>query len=940
MKGFNWLSIFVVGLSASCLSARAENPNVLLVLTDDQGWGDFGFNGNDLVKTPVLDALSERSAHLTNFYVSPLSASTRAGILTGRDHLRTGAMFVTRSSENMDSREQTIAEVLQANNYATGCFGKWHNGAHYPQDPNGQGFDEFVGFCAGHLTNYFDSRLQHNQAFFNAEGYITDVLTDRAIDFMSQSLEAGKPFFCYVPYNAPHAPYQVPDEYYDKYSHLEGEQSAETIATYAMCENLDVNIGRLLQYVSDNRLDDNTIIIFLSDNGPHGERYNGGMRGVKGHPYEGGFKVPCLVYWKGQIEAAQLPQTASYVDLMPTILDFCGIDSTPADSRPISGVSLKPLICGEESELEERYLFTHRSNTDRELLPNVGVIYNSTYKLITLESGKRELYNKVADPAEQHELSAAEPAMAAEMIAAYDAWFADVTPEYERSISRTAHIGVLDTTIELPAHEALMSGDTRYYTNIHGWAGDWMVDMSPEDSIYWEVIVDTAGDYQVTLQYSSVGRPHKVSLNGAQGVVLEPYAAQRVESPDRSPRVEAYEQIWGVQNIGVLHLEEGENSIRLLFNDNKKIAKGSLEVKGIEVTKLKMPIDNKASEMTVALYNNLHRVPERGVLFGQQDATTMGHIWSSETNDRSDIEEMCGSHPAVIGADFAGLCSDDPAKVERSKEVLINQIKGTYKRGGITTICWHMANPMVENGSFYWEKSPIKAVSEMLPGGAANAKYVGWLESVAEVMRQSKTKDRELIPIIIRPYHEFDGDWFWWGASHCSTENFVALWRYTVDYLRVELGVHNALYAFSPDCKFESEAELLARYPGDEYVDVIAFDDYWDFRPDGANDPQLALKKSRIISETAAKRGKIAAMSETGLEGVSDPTWYSQTLLPLLKADGVEFAYVVVWRNSNYSSGHHYAPYKGHPAEADFVEFYRDPHTIFEDRIGSIYTFE
>ncbi|MFR9515341.1 MAG: arylsulfatase, partial [Rikenellaceae bacterium] len=505
MKGFSWLGFLGVGLLTACSAEQAVEPNVLLILTDDQGWGDFGFNGNEIINTPVLDSLSQKAAHFTNFHVSPLSASTRAGILTGRDHLRTGAMSVTRASENMDPREQTIAEVLQANGYSTGCFGKWHNGAHYPQDPNGQGFDEFVGFCSGHLTNYFDSRLQHNQKFFNAEGYITDVLTDEAIRFMNQSVESGNPFFCYVPYNAPHAPYQVPDEYYDKYSYLEGEHSGETIATYAMCENLDFNIGRLLQYVSDNNLDENTLIIFLSDNGPHGVRYNGGMRGVKGHPYEGGFKVPCLVYWKGRIESVELPQGASYVDLMPTILDLCGVEYQGVDSRKLSGISLKGLLTGEQSQLDERYLFTHRSNSDRVLAPNNGVIYNDTYKLITFESGKRELYNKVTDPAEQHELSVEQPQLAAIMAEAYDAWFAEAQQEYERSISRTAHIGILDEPIELPAHEALMSGCTRYYTNIYGWAGDWLVDMAPEDMIHWDVIVNTEGDYNVTLQYSSIG---------------------------------------------------------------------------------------------------------------------------------------------------------------------------------------------------------------------------------------------------------------------------------------------------------------------------------------------------------------------------------------------------------------------------------------------------
>ena len=150
----------------------------------------------------------------------------------------------------MDSREQTLAEVFKANGYATGCFGKWHNGAHYPQDPNGQGFDEFIGFCAGHLTNYFDSRLQHNQEFFSAEGYITDVLTDSAIEFIDRSVASQKPFFCYVPYNAPHSPYQVPDEYYEKYASQDIVGDDMTAAVYAMCENLDFNIGRLLSHLS------------------------------------------------------------------------------------------------------------------------------------------------------------------------------------------------------------------------------------------------------------------------------------------------------------------------------------------------------------------------------------------------------------------------------------------------------------------------------------------------------------------------------------------------------------------------------------------------------------------------------------------------------------------------------------------------------------------
>lgn len=585
MKVFSLFSLFAVGLTTACSVEQAVQPNLLLILTDDQGWGDFGFNGNSVIQTPVLDSLCNRSAHFTNFYVSPLSASTRAGLLTGRDHLRTGAMSVTRSSENMTPLETTIAEVFKANNYTTGCFGKWHNGAHYPQDPNGQGFDEFVGFCAGHLTNYFDSRLQRNQEFFNASGYITDVLTDEAINFIDSNIKSDKPFFCYVPYNAPHAPYQVPDKYYNRYANLDIEGGDMTPAVYAMCENIDYNVGRLLSHLEDTGVLENTVVVFMTDNGPNNPRYNGNLRGKKGEMHEGGFKVPCLVYWQGHIVAKEIDNTASYVDIMPTIIDLCKLDNVPSD-REMTGVTLAPLIYDDKAILEDRYLFTHRSTTDRDLNPYNGVVYNDRYKLITFENGRHELYDKKLDPKESNNLIDKRGDLASEMIKVYDNWFSDVIPEYDSSISRTAHVGILDTPVELPSHEALMSGNCRYFTNIHGWAGDWIVDMKKDDSIYWDIIVDAEGDYSITLQYSSINNPHYVSVNGNKMVKLTSHKPIRIDSPDRSPRVEAYEQIWAREDIGVIHLRKGENKIELKFNSNDEIINGELEVKAIEVSKV------------------------------------------------------------------------------------------------------------------------------------------------------------------------------------------------------------------------------------------------------------------------------------------------------------------------------------------------------------------
>ena len=595
-----YLSLFTLCLGEGCSSKHSDYittpPNVILIMTDDQGWGDFGFNGNKVVNTPVLDSISALSAHLTQFYVSPLSGPTRAGLLTGRDHLNTGALFVTRASENMDNQEQTIAEVFKANNYATGCFGKWHNGAHYPQDPNGQGFDEFVGFCAGHLGNYFNSMLQHNQSPITGDGYITDFLTDKAIEFIEQKDSLKQPFLCYVPYNAPHAPYQVPDEYYDKYSHLQRDSNDTSPAVYAMSENIDTNIGRIFQCLSQLDIIDNTIVVFLTDNGPNNYRYNGVMRGRKGEVYEGGIRVPCLIYWNGRVVPATLPQNSSYIDIMPTILDLCDIESTSIKGKPVDGMSLRSLLddsCGNTErmeligELKNRYLFTHRSHSDTQIDPYEGVVFNDTYKLVNLKDGTKELYNKVIDPAEEYDIASGERDIFITLSNEYDEWYERVANSYKVANKRTTYIGLLDTPVELPAHEAQCSGRTCYFTNSHGWAGDWLVDMSPEDSIFWDVNIVKDGEYEISLDYSSVAElPRQIAIRVDDKMVLEPmilpiYTPHSIESPDRVKRVEAYEQVWRRESLGVISLKEGEQCLSIDFSSNTKLLPGDVEIKTI-----------------------------------------------------------------------------------------------------------------------------------------------------------------------------------------------------------------------------------------------------------------------------------------------------------------------------------------------------------------------
>lgn len=345
-------------------------------------------------------------------------------------------------------------------------------------------------------------------------------------------------------------------------------------------------------------------------------------------------------------------------------------------------------------------------------------------------------------------------------------------------------------------------------------------------------------------------------------------------------------------------------------------------------------VDPSATAETKALFYNLKKIEQSGqVIFGQQDATLYGRSWVGDSN-RSDVKDLCGKHPALVGFDLEGATDCDPVKFESIKKRLVEATKDVYRQWGIITFSWHTKNP-ANDGSFYWEKNPVESVKDILPEGKLHVKYKQYLESIAQVLKDCKSDNGELIPVIFRPFHEFDGDWFWWGKGHCTKDQFVSLWQFTVTYLRDNLAVHNVLYAFSPDCKFTTENEYVSYYPGDEFVDIVGMDNYWDFRPDGANNPRLAAQKLKIVSDIASKRNKVAALTETGLESVSDPLWYTQTLLPVLQSTPI--AYVMVWRNASDSPHHYYTPTVGHPAAQDFINFSKDKNILFQSDLPDMY---
>jgi arylsulfatase A-like enzyme len=336
-----WVFLFV----GTVICAQSK-PNVIIILADDQGWGDLSCNGNSNLKTPNIDQLSLEGATFSNFYVSAVCSPTRAELLTGRYHARTGVYSTSEGGERFNSDEVTLADILKKDGYATGVFGKWHNGMQAPYHPNSRGFDEFYGFASGHWGNYFSPMLEHNGEMVQGSGYLPDDLTDHAISFLNDHKDRS--FFLYLPFNTPHSPMQVPDDFWNSQVQKplemynmkrEEEDTLFTKAALAMVENIDYNVGRLLSEVEKLDLSTNTIIIYLSDNGPNGVRWNGGMKGRKGSTDEGGVKSPLFIKWEGQIESGEVYSSiTSVVDILPTILTLTG--SNHISSKTLDGIDM------------------------------------------------------------------------------------------------------------------------------------------------------------------------------------------------------------------------------------------------------------------------------------------------------------------------------------------------------------------------------------------------------------------------------------------------------------------------------------------------------------------------------------------------------------------------------------------------------------------------
>jgi len=448
-------TVLTVALASSFtgIAQTNQHPNVLLIITDDQGYGDLSITGNPHLNTPVIDNLAKESIRLDNFYVCPVSAPTRSALMTGRYSLRTGVHDTYNGGAIMASSEVTIAEMLKDAGYKTGIFGKWHLGDNYPSRPMDQGFDESLIHLGGGMgqvgdittwfkgdRSYFDPVLWHNGKQQPYIGYCSDIFAEQAINFISKN--SKEPFFCYLAFNAPHTPLQVPDKYYQMFKDIDpasgfendnrpfpkmNENNKEDARkVYAMVKNIDDNVGKLMKRLDELDLSENTIVIFMTDNGPQQTRYNAGMRGLKASVYRGGVRVPFYIKYSSLLKGNRnISTTAANIDILPTIADICNA-SIPSD-RIIDGKSLLPLLKGSDVEWGDRSLFFYWTRKYPELYNNVA-LQKGKFKLVghtdySAEISDFEMFDIVRDPFEQNNILNSNAVYATEMKGELEKYF-------------------------------------------------------------------------------------------------------------------------------------------------------------------------------------------------------------------------------------------------------------------------------------------------------------------------------------------------------------------------------------------------------------------------------------------------------------------------------------------------------------------------------------
>ncbi len=523
MKRVIYIFLALLILSA-CVSTSERSvpapPNIILVITDDQGYGDLGIHGNPFIRTPVLDSLAKKSTRIDPFYVSPVCAPTRSSLMTGRYHLRTGVYDTYNGGAMMAPGELTIAEVLAENGYHTGMVGKWHLGDSYPMRPMDQGFqyslahkgggigqpgDDYANFIRGD-SSYFDPYLWENGKQVRRKGYCSDIFTEQAIRFIREHEDGERedPFFLYLSFNAPHTPLQLPESYEKEYSEMEydpddfkvsgarlSEMSRKDMAdarkVYGMVSNIDDNLGLLLKTLEELKIEENTLLVFMTDNGPQQRRYTAGLNSGKGSVMEGGIRVPCMFYWKGKLQGNRLISSPSaHIDMLPTLLEFAGV--SPVEN--IDGISLYPALTGPDPLVAERPLFFVWARGYPQRYTNMAV-RKGNYKLVgqTLHGesvNQLQLFDLEKDPYELYDISKEQAEVKASLQKELDGWYEEIIV--------SPHLVVPPRILIGSVHE------NPVILGRNDWKGPAAMQWSSMDAFgYWDIRIENPGPYDVKL---------------------------------------------------------------------------------------------------------------------------------------------------------------------------------------------------------------------------------------------------------------------------------------------------------------------------------------------------------------------------------------------------------------------------------------------------------
>jgi arylsulfatase A-like enzyme len=613
MKSF--LIVLGFGLLTLVPLGAAERPNVIIFLADDAGWGDYRHSGNTQVATPNIDAIARSGVSLERFYVCPVCAPTRAEFLTGRYYPRGGVRGVSTGQERLDLDERTIADAFQSAGYATGAFGKWHNGSQYPYHPVARGFDEYLGHTAGHWGEYFDAPLEDSQGrLVRTQGYIVDVCTDRALAFLQKHKD--RPFFCYVPFTTPHSPWAVPADYWQRFRDKpitqratlpEQENIDDTRCTLAMLENQDWNVGRVLARLRELRLEDNTIVLYFSDNGPNTWRWNGGMKGRKGSTDEGGVRSVCYLRWPARLPAGHpVGQISAAIDLLPTLTALAGIPRV--GDKPLDGRDLSPLLLKRDGAWPDRMIFSAWNQ-------NVSVRTQSH----RLDNAGR-LFDMIADPGQMTPVNDREPALAARLAEAAQTWrremfgaasvAQDARPKVKvaKPKAKVQHAGggaAVDPRpipvgyrqfpiTMLPARDGTPHGGVQrssrapncsYFVN---WT-------SCDDSLVWLLDIHTAGRYAVTIDYTcplaDAGSTVELSFQDSRlaGKVHPGWDPPLYTNQDTLPRPDGESQMkeFRTLKLGDVNLKPGQGPLTLRALDIP--GKSVMDVRRVTLTLLRSP---------------------------------------------------------------------------------------------------------------------------------------------------------------------------------------------------------------------------------------------------------------------------------------------------------------------------------------------------------------